>query len=240
MNQQLVTPNTAVTDGTGWCLRFTQKVWGAPARYKSAWDAWNATTLKHAPTENIPTDVSVVVWFEHWGTYGENGNSYYGNWGHVVSWIAGRGYLSSPTRGTGQQWFGTIQEVERAFNAKYVGWSEDINGLRVVNVDSNNGENDMATLYWTDGPIYALAGDGVGEAAWLEFTDQKLAGQIAGAKHVNQTAVYLTPASFRAWQAKYLSKAPVSGGSTQGPTTVTIPDFNITMTGQAVKINGKS
>jgi hypothetical protein len=127
---QLVQPNVSVTDSAGMCLRFTQSVWGAPVKYASAWDAWQATTLKHSVAENIPDNVAVVVWFSHWGSYGQPLR--YDNWGHVVSWVPGRGYLSSPGRGVGQQWFATIGEVERFFNAGYVGWSEDINGLQVA------------------------------------------------------------------------------------------------------------
>jgi hypothetical protein len=135
MNSQLVTPNTSVTDGAGWCLRFTQKVWGAPARYESAWKAWEATSYKHPTSENIPLDVGVIVWFEHWGTYGSP--AYYANWGHVVSWIPGKGYLSSPTSGVGQKWLGSIEEVEKAYSSKYVGWSEDINGVRISQINSS-------------------------------------------------------------------------------------------------------
>jgi hypothetical protein len=129
MSAQLVTPNPNTQDYAGYCLRFAQSVWGAPVRYKSAWDAWNATQLKHSVSDPVPNDVGTLQWFSHWGTYG-----YYDNWGHVVSFIPSRGYLSSPLSGYGQSWFDTIEEVERAFNAKYVGWSEDINGLRVVEI----------------------------------------------------------------------------------------------------------
>lgn len=161
MSTQLVTPNTAVTDGAGWCLRFTQSVWGAPVRYNSAWEAWEATTLKHGTSENIPTDVAVVVWFSHYGYYG-----HYDNWGHVVSWIPGRGYLSSPTSGVGQKWLSTIQDVERSFNSTYVGWSEDINGLRVAEITTprppqpqhSKGETDMIIIMHKDrGRSYAIA-----------------------------------------------------------------------------------
>lgn len=127
--KQLVQPDTTVTDGAGWCLRFTQSVWGAPARYNSAWDAWEATQYKHSTAESLP-DVAVIVWFSHFGTYGEPPT--YDNWGHVVSYIPGRGFLSSPSVGVGQKWLATIEEVEQFFNSKYVGWSEDINGLRVA------------------------------------------------------------------------------------------------------------
>lgn len=185
MNTQLVTPNTSVTDGTGWCLRFTQKVWGAPARYESAWKAWEATQLKHSTAENIPTDVGVVVWFSHYGTYGENGNQYYDNWGHVVSWIPGRGYLSSPTNGVGQKWLGSIQEVERAYNSKYVGWSEDINGLRVAKIDENPNpktrkEEPKMMLCHKPQPDGSLLFLLFGDNFYLEFTGQEAANAFAG------------------------------------------------------------
>lgn len=129
---QLVQPNLSVTDSAGSCLRFTQSVWGAPVKYDSAWQAWQATTFKHYDRV-MPKD-SVVVWFEHWGSYGRPPRR--DNWGHVVSWIESeKKFLSSPARGVGQQWLATIEEVERVFNSKYVGWSEDINGLRVASVN---------------------------------------------------------------------------------------------------------
>lgn len=81
---------------------------------------------------------------------------------------------------------------------------------------TKKGNAEMATLYYTtdaQGPLYALAGDGVGQAAWLETRDVDLASALAGAKHVNQTAVYLTPASFNDWAAKYRSKASVDFGN---------------------------
>jgi hypothetical protein len=183
MSSQLVTPNTSATDGAGWCLRFTQKVWGAPARYNSAWDAWEATQLKHSTSENIPTDVGVVVWFSHYGTYGSP--AYYANWGHVVSWIPGRGYLSSPTNGVGQKWLGSIQEVERAYNSKYVGWSEDINGLRVAKIDENPNpktrkEEPKMMLCHKPQPDGSLLFLLFGDNFYLEFTGQEAANAFAG------------------------------------------------------------
>lgn len=124
---QLVAPDTSVKANAGMCLAFVQSVYGAPVRYRSAWDAWQATTQKH--TDQLPT-VSVPVWFSHYGTYGQPPS--YENWGHVVAYVPSRGFLSSPGRGYGSEWLATIEEVERRFNSKYVGWSEDINGLQVA------------------------------------------------------------------------------------------------------------
>lgn len=139
--EQWVVPNTNATDKTGACLRFVQRVFQNknPQYYRSAWIAW-LKAVHRSYERNIPTDVAVPVYFSHWGRYddglgqyGDNPNDpYYGNWGHVVVWIPGRGYLSSPTGGEGRQWFSTIEEIERAFNAKFAGWALDVGGLNVA------------------------------------------------------------------------------------------------------------
>lgn len=41
------------------------------------------------------------------------------------------GFLE-PASGRGQQWFQTIEEVERTFNAKFAGWALDVGGLYVA------------------------------------------------------------------------------------------------------------
>lgn len=121
--------NTGVTDYAGWCLRFTQSVFGAPVAHPSAWAAWEATSLKHQDRD-LPS-VAVPVWFSHIGNYDGTGNK---NWGHVCAYIPGAGFLSSPgsANSPGQSWFGSIEEIERYFRCTYVGWSEDLNGLQVA------------------------------------------------------------------------------------------------------------
>lgn len=126
--RQAVQPRLGTTDFAGWCLRFAQSVFNAPVAHRSAWIAWQNAPGRHND-RNFPTDVSVIVWFEHWGNYG-----FWDNWGHVAVWVPGRGYLSSPVtwNGKGSQWFQNIEQLERALPGKYVGWSEGINGLRVI------------------------------------------------------------------------------------------------------------
>ena len=66
--------------------------------------------------------------------------------------------------------------------------------------------NNMSSFYYTNvngSTLFALAGDGVGKAAWLETYDQDFANQLA-AQHGN--AVYLIPASFNQWKAWYLGQ----------------------------------
>jgi hypothetical protein len=126
MWQQLVNPNTSITMPAGWCLGLVQRVYGAPGLHNTAWQAWEATKLKHLDQDFPP--VSVPVWFDHWGTYG----GVYGRFGHVVAWVPGQGFLSSPGSGVGQKWLKTIKEIERFYNCTYVGWSEDINTVRTA------------------------------------------------------------------------------------------------------------
>jgi hypothetical protein len=145
MFRQLVEPNTNTQDGAGWCLRFTQTVYGAPARYNSAWDAWQAVPDKH--TDPLP-EASVPVWFSHYGTYGNPPT--YANWGHVVAKIGDR-FLSSPASGVGQQWFDSVEAIEKTFNAKYVGWSESLNGLKIVEYVSTGSSQEMYLVKTTDG-----------------------------------------------------------------------------------------
>ena len=138
----LASPRKDTRDYTGRCLPFAQSFFGAPIMYDSAWDAWNATKFKHGPEIPLP-DVPVLLWYSHYGTYYSysKGYSFYGNWGHVTPYVPGDAIYSSPARGYGQDRYETIAEVERVFGAKYVGWSEDINGLRVA--ENTEGDNDM-------------------------------------------------------------------------------------------------
>jgi len=142
MWQQLVNPNPNTRYYAGYCLGFTQRVYGAPARYNTAWQAWQAVPDKHE-NRDIPQNVSVPIWFDHWGTYG----NVYGQYGHVCAWIPGVGFLNSPPSGYGSKVLQTIEEVENFYNSKFVGWSESINGLQIVKYDSNPEEEDMAIAY---------------------------------------------------------------------------------------------
>lgn len=137
--QALVAPRKTVKDGAGRCLPYAQSFFGAPVRYDSAWDAWNATQYKHGAGEALP-GVPVLLWFSHYGTYYSysQGRSFYGNWGHVAIHVPGDAIYTSPGAGYGFERWANIAQIEARFNSKFVGWSEDINGLRVAqNVGSS-------------------------------------------------------------------------------------------------------
>jgi len=115
-------------DQAGFCLRFQQRVFpGSPVTYyptaRSAWD----NAVQH-PGEYPNNDAVVPISYSWVGTI----NGVYQDWGHAAVWFPGRGVLSSPGSGYGQQWFSSIDELGRAWGLTYLGWSEDVGGFRVV------------------------------------------------------------------------------------------------------------
>lgn len=125
----LVTVNTSIKDNAGWCLSFARRVFGAPAGYEHATDSWKAAKHRHE-TREMP-NVAVPVYFK-WINHIVGDENYGVNQGHVVAWIPGKGFLSSPGYGYGQQWFDSIVAVEKYFGCTFVGWTEDINGKRIA------------------------------------------------------------------------------------------------------------
>lgn len=124
---QLVNPNYNTQDYAGYCLRFTQSVYGAPVRYATAWDAWLAVAGKHQD-RNMP-NTDVPIWFESWGTYG----GVFKNWGHAAVYQASTGRVfSSPGSGYGNTWFSSITDAEQRWGMRFVGWSEYLNGMQIT------------------------------------------------------------------------------------------------------------
>lgn len=64
----------------------------------------------------------------------------------------------------------------------------------------------MATMYYVQRngkTTFALAGDGNGQAAWLETEQQDFANKLAA---IHGSAVQLSPDTWDIWRSKYLSK----------------------------------
>lgn len=123
--QQLIAPNWGVTAPPGYCLGLATSVFfGGQGGYEWATQAWDASPTKNT-SRDMP-DVAVPVWFQWYGSI----NGTYQDWGHVVVWNPSNGkFLSSPGRwsdGVGQQWFNSIDEIERWFGARYYGFTLDI------------------------------------------------------------------------------------------------------------------
>lgn len=128
MATQLIQPNLNVTGQIGWCLQYARQMFGRPPVEDSAWNAWLRAT-KHTD-RNYPRDVAVPLWFSYF-TGGVNK-------GHVVVAVPGKGLYSSPWQlGTTHAVLSSIEEVEQKYGAKYVGWSEDISGAKVIQIEED-------------------------------------------------------------------------------------------------------
>jgi len=132
--QSLVTPNLGVRVLAGNCLGMAQRIVAAGGLYDSATESADATKYRHV-VRTMP-DAVCAVYFTHWGTYGPSGKfpRRYGNWGHVVIWVPGKGFASSsprPGETSGPYFYQTLAEVERTFNCTFRFWSEDLNGKRL-------------------------------------------------------------------------------------------------------------
>lgn len=117
--EQLKSPNLAVVGQPEECLVYVREVFGVGAKYPTATTGWNGTQYKHAG-EQPPTDVSVPVWF---------------SWqkdGHVAVSVPGKGIYSTSAKG--DKVFPNIQALLSFMGGgvKYLGWSEDVDGVRVV------------------------------------------------------------------------------------------------------------
>jgi hypothetical protein len=127
MFTQIISPNLDTVDGAGWCLRFVSKAFGINTNgYPSSTAAAEASQIR---SDNLP-DVAVLVWFDHYGSYGTPPK--YDNWGHVMIYVPGKGFFGSPGNGVGNIWLNSIQEIEQYFNATYKGWSLDLAGTPVA------------------------------------------------------------------------------------------------------------
>lgn len=130
MYAQLVTPNPATVGLVGYCLSFAEDCVGAAhGQYANATQAWNAAQFKHQD-QNFP-DAIVPIWFSY-----TNGN---GNEGHVAYRYPDGRILSSPYKtGSPNATLPNMSELQRIYSNNgahpltYLGWSEDLVNVRVV------------------------------------------------------------------------------------------------------------
>lgn len=139
------------TIGTvGWCLDYVQRGYGigggASTGGVSAWDSWTRICKYRHFDKNFPPDTIIPIWFS--GTW--NGNYY----GHVaaINTSTGEVYTSPYYRTKGYEVYSSIDALMKVFknampDMTYVGWSEDIAGVKVI---EKKGE-DMAIIKNTDG-----------------------------------------------------------------------------------------
>lgn len=132
--KQLKDANIGIQYTGGWCLNAVQRAFGAPWSGASATDAWyNRTTYKH--TDIPPLGITVPIYFD--GLNGEPA-------GHVAIRLDDGTVASSTLAGThnGLYIHPNIEHLLQVYRnygytgIRYLGWAEDIGGMRVVQEES--------------------------------------------------------------------------------------------------------
>jgi len=140
----------------GYCLQNVRTGFQISAKYDDAWEAWNGT--EQHPNRDIPGGVDVPLFYDYT-------DSKKNRYGHINVRLA-----------NGKVWndgkvYSNLNALEKALsNVKYVGWGESVNGVRVIEE-----ETDMAVdISLEIGRIlYAMAGyDGV------RFKENALKGDL--------------------------------------------------------------
>lgn len=142
---QVKTPNLTISEKAGLCLQFAENSFNVPNLYDNAWEAWLATQYKHLD-RNFPVGVAVPVWFDWSGNVMWSDKIVrFGQYGHAAVRAADGKIHSAPGEGVGSQTFNSIDELTSYFGGgmTYVGWSEDIAGVRVIK------EKEIPPAIWT-------------------------------------------------------------------------------------------
>lgn len=152
----VTTPSGAVANAhrvraypRGYCLRYVREQWEVAALYPSAIEAWQAARFKHPGDRNPPPGAPC---FYAGGSYG-----------HIVINCPGThlGIRSTDCFSSGHVSDTDIAWCERNWGYPYLGWTEDLNGVRVIPDE----EEDMGYRDWSDADRTALARD-VTDAVW--------------------------------------------------------------------------
>jgi len=187
--QALAWAKTQKSGYSGMCLQFVRTAFGVPAKYVSAIAAWNNAKAKHATTNVAEIPVGAPIFF--------GGSTY----GHVAIY-AGNGLMVTTNSGLGRP---TTQAVAlwQGWGYKLLGWSEDINGVKVISKPTPKPVAAGAKLV-VDGYLGPKT-----ITAWQKATRQ------------TQTAK-LTPTFVKAWQRILKDRALYTGAidGILGPHTI--------------------
>jgi hypothetical protein len=122
--KQLHKPNTGIPVTPGWCLTYVQDAFGAPWSGATATQGWQLAKKKHKDGK-YPKGVAVPVWFSMAGVPA----------GHVVIRMAdGSVYSTSSPTSTRATHHSSMTALKSYYGGRLTlrGWSEDLNGYRVV------------------------------------------------------------------------------------------------------------
>lgn len=109
---------SASRDWTGWCLKFVRIMLGVAASAPSAITAWNMANYRH--TTGTPPKGVPVFWR-------------IGEFGHIALSDGGGYCYSTDIVRRGEVDRVPIAKIRSRWGATYLGWTEDLNGVRVYN-----------------------------------------------------------------------------------------------------------
>ncbi len=129
-----------ITNWVGWCLAYVRTAFDSAWAGPWALDSWQTkTSFKHADRD-FPTGVKIPIWFRGYIRYSAEykRNIEYGHAAILQKFADGTMKIwSTPlSAGVYAATWATIEQVENKYGVTYVGWSEDVGGTRVVEVDN--------------------------------------------------------------------------------------------------------
>jgi len=169
-----------LTEGyAGMCLLWVRLVFGVNKVFDTAFEAWNGAQFRHPADPDPPA--AVPVFFE------PSGNGF----GHITYSLGDR-RVRTTNSATGKIYNTTIDHIATKWGQAYLGWTEDLNGVRVFNSDvaaeqvTDAVEDEMARVMqdtegtlWLMGPGSAMSALGQPEqVAALEATGQVPVGSL--------------------------------------------------------------
>lgn len=136
-SQAVANANAYVSCIPGLCLKYTRTWLMIDSRYQSAAVSWYEADRQHAGDRNPPTGAP-VFW-----TGGSKG------YGHIALSV-GNGKIRSTDIPSGKVATVDLDYVERFWGQKYMGWSEDLNGVLIPYLAMPTGGDSQ----WQSGPVW--------------------------------------------------------------------------------------
>lgn len=123
-------------DWTDSCLMFVRTMYGVAAKWPDAATAWRSAVHKHPTTDPHAIPRGVPVWW----TGGSHG------YGHVAVAVGNGQMWTTDLIRPGKVDLAPISQVHTKWGLQLVGWTEDINGVRIYEpaaAGTNHQEDEM-------------------------------------------------------------------------------------------------
>lgn len=116
--------NAQKTGYAGLCLEFAREAYGIPAKYEDAITAWKNAKHKHVTTDLSGAPIGALLFMDGQSPHG-----------HVCI-KASATTVRTTDSVVGHPMTYTIATMDKAY--RFLGWSEDLNGVRVAGLENTN------------------------------------------------------------------------------------------------------